>query len=74
MLERLERAFTAQQRFVGNASHELRTPLAINRTLLEVHLSDPNAPVELQQLGKTLLATNERSEQLVEGFAAARPQ
>ncbi|KOG37742.1 sensor histidine kinase [Streptomyces resistomycificus] len=68
MLERLQRAFTAQQRFVGNASHELRTPLAINRTLLEVHLSDPGAPVELQQLGKTLLATNERSEQLVEGL------
>ncbi|MEU8588439.1 HAMP domain-containing sensor histidine kinase [Streptomyces sp. NPDC048664] len=68
MLTRLERAFTAQQRFVGNASHELRTPLAINRTLLEVHLSDPGAPLELQQLGKTLLATNERSEQLVEGL------
>ncbi|MGX2994070.1 sensor histidine kinase [Streptomyces sp. JNUCC 64] len=68
MLERLERAFTAQQRFVGNASHELRTPLAINRTLLEVHLSDPGAPPELHQLGKTLLATNERSEQLVEGL------
>ncbi|WP_326739331.1 sensor histidine kinase [Streptomyces sp. NBC_01022] len=68
MLDRLERAFTAQQRFVGNASHELRTPLAINRTLLEVHLSDPAAPPELQQLGKTLLATNERSEQLVEGL------
>ncbi|MFE9254161.1 sensor histidine kinase [Streptomyces sp. NPDC006879] len=68
MLDRLERAFTAQQRFVGNASHELRTPLAINRTLLEVHFSDPNAPVEFQQLGKTLLATNERSEQLVEGL------
>ncbi|MFF4210195.1 sensor histidine kinase [Streptomyces sp. NPDC001796] len=68
MLERLQRAFMAQQRFVGNASHELRTPLAINRTLLEVHLSDPGAPDELQQLGKTLLATNERSEQLVEGL------
>jgi signal transduction histidine kinase len=68
MLERLQRAFTAQQRFVGNASHELRTPLAINRTLLEVHLSGPGVPTELRQLGKTLLATNERSEQLVEGL------
>ncbi|MFE3518716.1 sensor histidine kinase [Streptomyces sp. NPDC059166] len=68
MLDRLERAFTAQQRFVGNASHELRTPLAINRTLLEVHLSDPEASPELHQLGRTLLATNERSEQLVEGL------
>ncbi|HEV7625330.1 MAG TPA: ATP-binding protein [Streptomyces sp.] len=68
MLDRLDRAFTAQQRFVANASHELRTPLAINRTLLEVQLSDPQASPELQQLGKTLLATNERSELLVEGL------
>lgn len=68
MLERLDRSFDAQRRFVSNASHELRTPLAINRTLLEVQLSDPEASLDLQQLGRTLLATNERSEQLVEGL------
>jgi signal transduction histidine kinase len=68
MLDRLERSFDAQRRFVANASHELRTPLAINRTLLEVQLSDPEATSDLRQLGKTLLSTNERSEQLVEGL------
>jgi signal transduction histidine kinase len=68
MLDRLDRAFESQRRFVANASHELRTPLAINRTLLEVQLADPQASPELTQLGKTLLATNERSEQLVEGL------
>jgi signal transduction histidine kinase len=59
MLDRLARAFDAQRRFVANASHELRTPLAINRTLLEVQLSDPAAPPELVQLGKTLLARSD---------------
>nr|WP_223186959.1 HAMP domain-containing sensor histidine kinase [Streptomyces sp. CBMA29] len=68
MLDRLERSFDAQRRFVANASHELRTPLAINRTLLEVQLADPDASADLLQLGKTLLSTNERSEQLVEGL------
>jgi signal transduction histidine kinase len=68
MLDRLERSFDAQRRFVANASHELRTPLAINRTLLEVQLADPDASSDMRQLGKTLLSTNERSEQLVEGL------
>ncbi len=68
MLDRLARSFESQRRFVSNASHELRTPLAINRTLLEVQLADPDASPDLQQLGKTLLATNLRSEQLVEGL------
>ncbi len=29
MIERLEKAFTRQQQFTGDASHELRTPLAV---------------------------------------------
>jgi len=68
MLERLDRAFDAQRRFVGNASHELRTPLAINRTLLEVAAGDPAASQELRSLIKPLLATNARTEKLIDGL------
>ena len=62
MLDRLNRAFDAQRRFVANASHELRTPLAINRTLLEVALGDPDVSDDLRAVGRTLLATNARHE------------
>ncbi|MFI6516009.1 sensor histidine kinase [Spirillospora sp. NPDC050679] len=68
MLERLGQAFDSQRRFVANASHELRTPLAINRTLLEVALGDPEVSDDLKTVGKTLLATNARHERLIEGL------
>ncbi|MBB6171228.1 signal transduction histidine kinase [Nocardiopsis mwathae] len=68
MLERLDRAFDGQRRFVANASHELRTPLAINRTLLEVALSDPDASADLKSVGRTLLETNSRHERLIDGL------
>ncbi|MGK5555347.1 sensor histidine kinase [Actinomadura kijaniata] len=68
MLERLGQAFDSQRRFVGNASHELRTPLAINRTLLEVALGDPDVSDDLRTVGKTLLANNARHERLIEGL------
>src|SRR6266540_3420280 len=68
MLERLDRAFDSQQRFVANASHELRTPLAINRTLIEVALERPDATEALRQLGTTLLAVNQRNERLIDGL------
>ncbi|MCO6011119.1 ATP-binding protein [Actinoallomurus purpureus] len=68
MLDRLSQAFDTQRRFVSNASHELRTPLAINRTLLEVAVSDPEASEDLKTVGKTLLANNARHERLIEGL------
>lgn len=68
MLERLDRAFDGQRRFVANASHELRTPLTINRTLIEVALDDPDAPESTRRLGATLLEVNHRHEQLIDGL------
>lgn len=68
MLERLDRAFDGQRRFVANASHELRTPLAINRTLLEVALDDPDVDPSTRKLGETLLAVNTRQERLIDGL------
>jgi len=68
MLERLDESFAGQRRFVDNASHELRTPLAINRTVLEVALADPEASAYTKQLARTLLATNDRSQRLIEGL------
>ncbi|WP_433500485.1 sensor histidine kinase [Sphaerimonospora sp. CA-214678] len=68
MLTRLNTAFDAQRRFVDNASHELRTPLAINRTVIEVALSDPEASEDLKVLGRTLLGTTARNERLIEGL------
>ncbi|WP_280381840.1 sensor histidine kinase [Nocardia wallacei] len=68
MLERLDRAFDSQRRFVANASHELRTPLTINRTLLEVALDRPDPPESMRQLGATLLEVNRRHERLIDGL------
>ncbi len=65
MLARLDRSFSGQQHFVGNASHELRTPLAVTRTLLEVALADPAASEDLKHVGRTILETNARSETLI---------
>jgi signal transduction histidine kinase len=68
MLERLDRSFDSQRRFVANASHELRTPLTINRTLIEVALDNPETNESLRELGARLLAVNQRHERLIDGL------
>ncbi|WP_328491774.1 ATP-binding protein [Streptomyces sp. NBC_00414] len=64
MLERLEKSFESQRRFIANASHELRTPLAVQRTSLQVGLADP-LPEGLAEVREDLLAANREAEQLV---------
>ncbi|MFG1916629.1 sensor histidine kinase [Micromonospora sp. NPDC048898] len=68
MLERLDRSFDGQRRFVANASHELRTPLALNRALVELAVTRPEASAETRRLGESLLAINERHERLIDGL------
>lgn len=68
MLERLDRSFDGQRRFVANASHELRTPLALNRALIELAVSHPHACDETKRLGESLLSVNERHERLIDGL------
>jgi signal transduction histidine kinase len=68
MLERLDRSFDGQRRFVANASHELRTPLTINRTLIQVALDSPDTPEPTRHLGTTLLEVNQRHERLIDGL------
>lgn len=70
MLERLDRAFDSQRRFVANASHELRTPLTINRALIEVALDDPDANEPMRRLGANLLIVNQRHARLIDGLLA----
>jgi signal transduction histidine kinase len=68
MVERLDRSFDAQRRFVANASHELRTPLTLNRSLVEVAMHRRTASEDVQQLGAKLLQINSRHEKLITGL------
>lgn len=43
MLDRLERAFLVEQRFVDDAGHELRTPITVIRGHLELMEDDPKS-------------------------------
>jgi signal transduction histidine kinase len=68
MLERLDRAFDGQRRFVANASHELRTPLTASRTLIQVALGGPGGPEDLRRLGTALLDINTQQRELTEAL------
>nr|WP_189168788.1 HAMP domain-containing sensor histidine kinase [Pilimelia anulata] len=69
MLDRLDRAFDGQRRFVANASHELRTPLAVMRTEIDVTLSDPDADAaDLRRMAGVVREASERANGLIESL------
>jgi signal transduction histidine kinase len=68
MIERLDRSFDGQRRFIANASHELRTPLTLGRALVEVAMNRRSASPDVTQLGETLLQINSRHERLITGL------
>ena len=68
MLERLDRSFDGQRRFVANASHEMRTPLAVQRALIEITTTREGASEDAKQLGDGLLEINIRHEKLIDGL------
>ncbi|MCW6010479.1 HAMP domain-containing histidine kinase [Micromonospora sp. CPCC 205371] len=68
MLERLDRSFDGQRRFVANASHELRTPLTLSRAVLEYTAHREAATPEVRQLTDLLLDINARHERLINGL------
>ncbi|RSM62156.1 HAMP domain-containing protein [Kibdelosporangium aridum] len=68
MLERLDRSFDGQQRFIANASHEMRTPLAVKRALIEITITRAGTSKDAVQMGESLLEINARHERLIDGL------
>jgi len=66
LLSRLEQFIQSQRQFVANASHELRTPLALQRTRIQLALTDPDADSEsLRTAHEQVLASGAQLERLI---------
>lgn len=68
MLDRLEKAFDAQQQFVSNVSHELRTPLAALTAELEITLLKEREKQEYIDSIKRALGDAYNTNKLAEGL------
>lgn len=71
MLERLDRAFSSQRRFLADTSHDLRTPLAVIRSNVEVVADDEGATVsDWQEVGGIVRRNVEKMSEMIDGLLA----
>jgi len=71
MLERLDRAFAGQRRFLADTSHDLRTPLAVIRSNIELVADDPAAGMgEWRQAGGVIKRNAEKMSEMIDGLLA----
>lgn len=72
MLERLDRAFTSQRRFLADTSHDLRTPLAVIRSNVELVVDDPDAGIDdWRKAGGVIRRNSVKMSQMIDGLLAA---
>ena len=60
MLDRLQRSYERERRFVDDASHELRTPLAVLKMELDLALARARTPEELEGALRSASAETDR--------------
>jgi signal transduction histidine kinase len=71
MLERLDRAFASQRRFLADTSHDLRTPLAVIRSNVEVVADDEAATVgDWREVGGIVQRNTEKMSEMIDGLLA----
>ena len=73
MLERLDKAFQRERRFVSDVSHELRTPLTALRGRIEVTLTRPRSRAEYEEHAARPGDRGRPAHPAVRGPAPARP-
>jgi signal transduction histidine kinase len=72
MLDRLDRAFTSQRRFLADTSHDLRTPLTVIRSNVELVADDPGSGLDdWRHAGAIIRRNAEKMSTMIDDLLAA---